>query len=66
MYICTLVYVHIPGGAVKGFTIKYVDMHINSIVVKTLRMVLCSSRDGVPLKLKKENGRPGILKLSID
>jgi len=29
-------------------------------------MVLCSSRDGVPLKLKKENGRPGILKLSID
>ena len=39
----------------------------NSIVVKTLRMVLCSSRDGVPLKLKKENGRPGILNyLSID
>ena len=33
----------------------------NSIVVKTLRMVLCSSRDGVPLKLKKDNGRPGIL-----
>jgi len=24
-------------------------------------MVLCSSRDGVPLKLKKENGRPGSL-----
>ena len=38
----------------------------DSTVVKMLRMVLCSSRDGVPLKLKKENGRPGILKLSID
>jgi len=38
----------------------------NSIVVKTLRMVLCSSRDSVPLKLKKENGQAGILKLSID
>jgi len=31
----------------------------DSIVVKTLWTVLCSSRDGVPLKLKKENGRPG-------
>ena len=29
-----------------------------SIVVKTLGTVLCSSRDGVPLNLKKENGRP--------
>ena len=38
----------------------------NSIVVKTLRIILCSSCDGVPLKLKKENGQPGILKLSID
>ena len=28
----------------------------DSIVVKTLRIVLCSSSDGVPLKLKKENG----------
>ena len=35
-------------------------------VVKALGTVLCSSRDGVPLKLKKENGRPDILKLSID
>ena len=38
----------------------------DSIVVKTLGTVLCSSRDGVPLKLKKENDRPGILKISID
>ena len=38
----------------------------DSTVVKTLGTVLCSSRDGVPLKLKKLNGRPGILKLSID
>ena len=36
------------------------------IVVKTLRTVLCSSCDGVPLKLKKEHGRPGSLKLSMD
>ena len=35
-------------------------------VVKTLGTVLCSSRDGVPLKWKKENGRPGSLKISID
>jgi hypothetical protein len=26
----------------------------NSIVVKTLKPVFCSSRDGVPLKLKKQ------------
>ena len=32
----------------------------DSKVVKTLGTVLCSYRDGVPLKLKKENGRPGI------
>ena len=38
----------------------------DSTVVKTLGTILCSSRDGVPLKLKKENGQPGILKLSID
>ena len=38
----------------------------DSKVVKTLGTVLCSSRDGVPLKLKKENGRPGSLKLSTD
>ena len=38
----------------------------DSTVVKTLGTVLCSSRDGVPLKLKKENGRPGSFKLSID
>jgi len=31
--------------------------------VKTLGTVLCSSRDGVPLKLKKENGRPGSFKI---
>ena len=37
-----------------------------SIVVKMLGTLLGSSRDGVPLKLKKENGRPGRLKLSID
>ena len=35
-------------------------------VVKTLGTVLCSSRDGVPLKLKKENGRPGSFKIPID
>jgi len=29
-------------------------------------MVLCSSRDGVPLKLKKEHGRPGSFKIPID
>ncbi len=28
----------------------------NSIVVKTLKPVLCSSRDGVPLKLKSKLG----------
>ena len=33
------------------------------IVVKTLRTVLCSYHDGVPLKWKKE---PGSLKISID
>jgi hypothetical protein len=27
----------------------------NSIVVKTLKPILCSSRDGVPLKFKKAN-----------
>ena len=31
-----------------------------------LGTVLGSSRDGVPLKLKKENGRPGSFKLPID
>ena len=36
----------------------------DSKVVMTLGTVLCSSR--VPLKLKKENGRPGSLKLSIN
>ena len=35
-------------------------------VVKTLGTVLCSSRDGVPLKLKKENGQPGSFKIPID
>ena len=42
------------------------DVHIlpirpveaDSIVVKMLRTVLCSSHDGVPLKRKNENGRP--------
>ena len=29
----------------------------DSKVVKMMRTVFCSSRDGVPLKLKKENGR---------
>jgi hypothetical protein len=29
----------------------------NSIVVKMLKLVLCSSRDGVPLKLKKQSWR---------
>ena len=38
----------------------------DSTVVKTLWTVLCSSRDGVPLKFKKENGRPGSFKLPID
>ena len=38
----------------------------DSTVAKTLGTVLCSSRDGVPLKLKKENGRPGSFKLPID
>ena len=39
----------------------------DSIVVKTLRTVLCSSRNGVLLKfIKKENGRLGSLELSID
>ena len=41
----------------------------DSIVVKMLWTVLYSSCDGVPLKLKKENGRPtrpGSLKLCID
>jgi len=38
----------------------------DSTVVKTLGTVLCSSRDGVPLKLKKENGRLGSFKLPID
>ena len=36
------------------------------IVVKTLGTVLCSSRDGVPLKLKKENCRPGNFKIPIN
>ena len=35
-------------------------------VVKTLGTVLCSFRDGVPLKLKKEKGRPGSFKIPID
>jgi len=38
----------------------------DSTVVKTLGTVLCSSRDGVPLKLKKENGRPCSFKIPID
>ena len=38
----------------------------DSTVVKTLGTVLCSSRDGVPLKLKKENGRTGSFKIPID
>ena len=38
----------------------------DSIVVKTLRTVLYSFRDGVSLKLKKKNGRPDSLKISID
>ena len=38
----------------------------DSNVVKMLGTVLCSSSDGVPLKLKKENGRQGNLKLYID
>jgi len=38
----------------------------DSTVVKTLGTVLCSTRDGVSLKLKKENGRSGSFKLSID
>ena len=38
----------------------------DSKVVKTLWTVLCSSHDGVPFKLKKENGRPGSFKLLID
>ena len=41
-------------------------VNADSIVVKTLRMVLCSSCDGVPLKWKKENDRPGSFKISID
>jgi len=35
-------------------------------VVKTLGTVLCSSCDGVPLKFKKKNGRPGSFKIPID
>ena len=42
------------------------SVEADSTVVKTLGTVLCSSRDGVPLKLKKENGRPGSFKLPID
>ena len=38
----------------------------DSKVVKMLGTVLCSSHDGVPLKLKKENGRPSSFKLPID
>jgi hypothetical protein len=38
----------------------------DSTVVKTLGTVLCSSRDGVPIKLKKKNGRPGSFKIPID
>jgi len=38
----------------------------DSTVVKTLGTVLGSSLDGVPLKLKKENGRPGSFKIPID
>ena len=38
----------------------------DSTVVKTLGTVLCSSCDGVPLKLKKENGRPGSFKIPND
>ena len=39
----------------------------DSTVVKTLGTVLCSSRDGVPLKFKKENGqRPGSFILPFD
>ena len=38
----------------------------DSTVVKTLWTVLGSSCDGAPLKLKKENGRPGSFKLPFD
>jgi len=38
----------------------------DSTVVKTLWTVLGSSRDGIPLKLKKENGQPASFKLPID
>jgi len=38
----------------------------DSTVAKTLGTVLCSSRDGVPFKLNKENGRPGSFKIPID
>ena len=38
----------------------------DSTVVKTMGTVLCSSCDGIPLKLIKENGRPGSFKLPID
>ena len=38
----------------------------DSTVVKTLGTVLCSSHDGVSLKLTKENGRPGSFKIPIN
>ena len=42
----------------------YADSRL-SIVVKTMRTIVCSSHDGLPLKLKKENRQPDSLKLSI-
>ena len=38
----------------------------DSTVVKTLWTVLCSSHNGIPLKLKKEKGQPASFKLPID
>ena len=43
-----------------------IPVEADSIVLKILRAVLGSSCDGVPLNCKKENSRPGSLKLSID
>ncbi len=37
----------------------------NSIVVKTLKPVLCSSRDSVPLKFKKQTWRQYSLSMQI-
>ena len=57
--VCTPTYVDDPFRPIR-------PVKADSIVVKTLRMVLCSSHDGIPFKLKKENGRPYSLKLYID